>query len=87
MTPPEIKKQTQSLNIKVNFKNMQPQALYKILTSVEELAKLSIVASFPSSEPSGTFSVFDGKITGKFIEVVPNERIKLYWRLRDWSSK
>ncbi|KAH9589449.1 Activator of Hsp90 ATPase [Trypanosoma melophagium] len=34
----------------------------------------------------GTFEYLGGVITGYFVEVVPNEKIKMQWRLRSWPS-
>ncbi|HEX4849665.1 MAG TPA: SRPBCC domain-containing protein, partial [Puia sp.] len=33
----------------------------------------------------GTFSVFDGHIVGRFLELVPDERIVSSWRVVDWN--
>ena len=32
----------------------------------------------------GAFSVFDGHITGRILELVPNQRIVEAWRVVDW---
>jgi activator of HSP90 ATPase len=34
----------------------------------------------------GTFSVFDGHIIGRILELVPNERIVEAWRVVDWPA-
>lgn len=38
-----------------------------------------------SPDEGGVFSVFGGYITGRNIELVPNERIVQAWRAMDWS--
>ncbi|KEG12153.1 putative activator of 90 kDa heat shock protein ATPase 1-like [Trypanosoma grayi] len=34
----------------------------------------------------GTFEFLNGVITGYFVEVVPNEKVKMQWRLQGWPS-
>ena len=34
----------------------------------------------------GTFSLFDGHITGRILELVPNQRIVEAWRVVDWPA-
>jgi activator of HSP90 ATPase len=38
-----------------------------------------------SREVGGTFSIFGGHITGRQIELVPNQRIVQAWRVVDWD--
>lgn len=38
-----------------------------------------------SGQAGGVFSLFGGHITGRHVELVPNERIVQAWRVRDWS--
>ncbi len=38
------------------------------------------------STVGGTFSVFDGHIIGRFLELVPNQRIVQAWRVVDWDA-
>jgi len=34
----------------------------------------------------GTFSLFDGHIIGRILELVPNQRIVEAWRVVDWPA-
>jgi activator of HSP90 ATPase len=38
------------------------------------------------SVPGGTFSLFDGHITGRILELVPGQRIVEAWRVVDWPA-
>ena len=38
------------------------------------------------SVPGGTFSLFDGHITGRILELVPSQRIVEAWRVVDWPA-
>ena len=38
-----------------------------------------------SKDAGGTFSLFEGIISGRIIELVPNERIVQAWRTADWA--
>jgi len=39
-----------------------------------------------SREPGGSFSAFGGYITGRQVELVPNERIVQVWRAGSWDA-
>ena len=75
----------------VNF-NVTPQKLYGTLLSSKEFSDC-IKLSFPDfteksatidSIPGGLFSLFDGHIIGRFLELVPYKRIVEAWRVVDW---
>ena len=38
------------------------------------------------SVPGGTFSLFDGHIIGRILELVPDQRIVEAWRVVDWPA-
>jgi len=64
-----------------------PQAIYAALTDREQFAHLTgrAVAEL-SREPGGSFSLFDGIIVGRQIELVPDRRIVEAWRERTWPE-
>jgi activator of HSP90 ATPase len=39
-----------------------------------------------ASEVGGTFSLFDGHIIGRHLELVPGQRIVQAWRVVDWPT-
>ena len=74
-----------------------PQRVYRALTDAEQFQKATLLSAAASSgmvkagstaqiskEAGGTFSLFGGLISGRIIELVPNERIVQAWRVADW---
>jgi len=76
---------TTSLTLEPRF-NAAPEQLYQALLTPQLVAAWS--RSPPNVEPKvgGKFSLFGGNVTGKFVELDENKRIKMEWRLRDWKS-
>ena len=77
----------------INFKS-SPQKIYQILLSSTEFSACTKKSFDVFSEKSATidssiggyFSVFDGHIIGRIIELVPNQRIVETWRVVDWPA-
>jgi len=64
--------------------------VYKALTEAKEFAQITELsmpggAADISGEVGGAFSLFGGHITGRHIELVPNERIVQAWRDGGWA--
>jgi activator of HSP90 ATPase len=77
----------------INFK-VSPARVYETLLSSKEFSECT-KRSFPDftemsaridSSVGGTFSLFDGHIIGRILELVPNERIVEAWRVVDWPA-
>jgi activator of HSP90 ATPase len=77
----------------IDFKVI-PQQLYQTLLSSKEFSAC-IKKSFPNftdmsasidSTVGGSFSLFDGHIVGRILELVPNQRIVEAWRVVDWPA-
>jgi len=77
----------------INFK-VSPQQVYQTLLSSKKFSACT-KKSFPQftemsavidSSLGGTFSVFDGHIIGRILELVPNQRIVEAWRVVDWPA-
>ena len=77
----------------INFK-VPPQQLYQTLLSSKKFSACT-KKSFPEfsemsatidSSVGGTFSLFDGHIIGRILELVPNQRIVEAWRVVDWPA-
>jgi activator of HSP90 ATPase len=71
-----------------------PKQLYEALISSKKFSDCT-KKSFPSFSPAsaridsvegGSFSLFDGHIVGRILELVPNERIVEAWRVVDWPA-
>ncbi len=77
----------------VNFK-VTPQKLYGTLLSSKEFSACTKKSFNAFSEKSaaidstvgGAFSLFDGHIIGRILELVPNQRIVEAWRVVDWPA-
>jgi activator of HSP90 ATPase len=68
--------------------------LYQVLLSSKKFSECT-KQSFPSftnmsakidSSVGGAFSVFDGHIIGRVLELVPGQRIVEAWRVVDWPA-
>jgi activator of HSP90 ATPase len=77
----------------IDFK-AAPRQLYQTLLSSKEFSAC-IKMSFPNftemsatidSTVGGAFSLFDGHIIGRILELVPSERIVEAWRVVDWPA-
>ena len=77
----------------VYFK-VTPQQLYDALLSSRQFSEITAKSGGGFSSTSanidstvgGTFSVFDGHIIGRILELVPNQRIVEAWRVVDWPA-
>lgn len=75
-----------------------PKRVYEALTDAQQFQKMELfsvamksldVKSKPakiSTEAGGAFSLFGGYVTGRQIELVPNQRIVQVWRAGGWPS-
>ncbi|MFI5162091.1 MAG: SRPBCC domain-containing protein [Sphingobacteriales bacterium] len=80
-----------TIHQEVGFK-ASPKQLYEILLSSKEFSECTkksfdnFSATSANIDPTigGAFSLFDGIITGRIIELVPGERIVEAWRAADW---
>jgi activator of HSP90 ATPase len=73
---------------------VSPQQLYNALLSSKQFSEstkksfdmFTAMSAKIDSTVGGTFSVFDGHIIGRIIELVPNQRIVEAWRVVDWQA-
>jgi activator of HSP90 ATPase len=67
--------------------NTSPERIYELLLETEQFSKMSGGApTVISREEGGAFTVFGGKIVGRNIELVPNQRIVQAWRSAAWEA-
>jgi len=72
--------------------NVDAKRLYQVLLSSDQFSAMTkksfdmFTASSAkiNAEEGGIFSVFDGHIIGRILELVPNQRIVEAWRVVDW---
>src|SRR5262245_57626654 len=67
--------------------DLKPQEIYEILLSSEKFSSLTDGApAVIESADGGAASIFGGMITGRFIELVPGQRIVQAWRVKLWPE-
>lgn len=82
-----------TIHQEANFK-VTPQRLYQALLSSKEFSastrksfnSFSDTSAIIDATTGGTFSLFDGHITGRILELVPDQRIVEAWRVADWPA-
>ncbi len=64
-----------------------PRRVYEALTDAKHFSAFSGGAPAEiSREAGGPFSCFGGQITGRTIELVPNQRVVQAWRAGNWND-
>jgi uncharacterized protein YndB with AHSA1/START domain len=96
-TTEEISRSAESIHQEVTL-NAQPARVYAALTDAkefQEVVRLSAavksgmvqaVAAEIDAQPGGAFSLFGGHISGRIIELIPDQRIVQVWRAGDWAA-
>jgi uncharacterized protein YndB with AHSA1/START domain len=85
----EISRTCECIHQEVVFKASRAR-VYQALTDAKQFSKVTDF-SIPgasttiSPEVGGAFSLFGGVISGRHIEMVPNERLVQAWRAADWA--
>jgi uncharacterized protein YndB with AHSA1/START domain len=93
----DISKSEEAIHQEPMFKASR-QRVYEALTAAAQFDKVvhlgeamsgNTSASLPPTqidrEVGGTFTIFGGHITGRHLELLPNERIVQAWRVVDWK--
>lgn len=94
----EISRTAESIHQETLFKASRKR-VYDALTQTEQFAKVTQLSAAVQSgmaagadatrispEPGGTFTLFGGIISGRHIELIPNERIVQAWRTSAWDA-
>jgi len=74
-----------SIHQEVDLKG-SPQRVYEALLDSKQFSAFTGMAAEIHREPGGAFSCFDGKIVGRNVELVANQRIVQAWRSNGWPS-
>ena len=95
--PEEITRSHEAIHQEVSL-TAAPERVYSALTDAEQFQKVTLLSAAVTSgmvkstktaqisrEAGGKFVVFGGVISGRVIELVPNERIVQAWRAADWA--
>lgn len=86
----EITRTSESIHQEIVFPKANRKRVYDALTDAQQFAKVT-ESVFPgpadiSREVGGAFSLFGGHITGRHLELLPNERIVQAWRAGSWPA-
>jgi activator of HSP90 ATPase len=63
-----------------------PQRVYDTLLDDKRFSAFTAAPAEIDPKPGGTFSCFGGVITGRNIELLPNQRIVQAWRVAVWPE-
>jgi activator of HSP90 ATPase len=66
--------------------NVSPQRLYEVLLDAKQFAAFSGRPAEINREVGSAFSLFQGHIVGRNLELVPNQRIVQAWRVVTWPE-
>ncbi len=80
-----IAAQSSTIHQEVDYK-ASPQRVYKALLDSKQFAAFSASPAQIQAEAGGTVSLFGGRVVGRNIELVPNQRIVQAWRLTEWPE-
>ncbi|MEP6648123.1 MAG: SRPBCC domain-containing protein [Saprospiraceae bacterium] len=61
-----------------------PDAIYKLLINGAKFGDVTGIPGKGGGTEGAFFSIFGDFVTGRQIELVPNERISQAWRMMDW---
>lgn len=78
------KTEATSVHQEVDFK-ASPARIYDALLDAKQFAAFTKDKAEIQNQPDGTFRLFGGRIEGRAIELVPNQRIVQAWRTSDWK--
>lgn len=86
-TPPPEDDPAKSIRIhhEIDF-NASPQRIYEALLDAKQFTVFSGKHAEINREVGGAFSLFDGHIVGRNVELIPNKRIVQAWRTNDWPE-
>ena len=66
--------------------NASAAKVYQALISAEQFSEVTGAPAEISSDEGGEFSCFGGQITGRHIELIPDQRIVQSWRVKAWPE-
>lgn len=82
----EISHSAESIHQEIVFKASRKR-VYDAIIDPEQFRKVTGGEGTEiSHEPGGSFSLFGARISGRHIELVPNERIVQAWRSNGWEA-
>jgi activator of HSP90 ATPase len=74
-----------SLHQETNF-SASPQRLYEALMDAKQFAAFTGMPAEIDPKEGGSFTMFNGMIVGRNVEMIPDHRIVLAWRPTHWDA-
>jgi activator of HSP90 ATPase len=65
--------------------NAAPERIYELLTNGAKFGEVTGRPGKGGGAPGALFTLFDGWLEGRQVELVPNELVAQAWRFRDWE--
>lgn len=78
---------TKTIRESVTFKKAKPNEVYELLMDSKKHSMLTGSKAVISKNIGGSFSVYDGDLTGKNIEIIPNYKVVQTWRINEWKPQ
>jgi activator of HSP90 ATPase len=69
----------------VDFK-ASPERIYKALLDEQQFSAFSGETARIQREAGGAFKLFGGRVVGRNVELIPNQRLVQAWRSERWPS-
>jgi activator of HSP90 ATPase len=74
-----------SIHEEIDFK-VSPQRIYDALLDSKQFGAFTGLSAEIHREPGGSFTCFEGQISGRNIELILNKRIVQAWRSNGWPE-
>jgi activator of HSP90 ATPase len=84
-TNAQSKKTGTSIHQEIDYK-IPPARIYEILLDAKQISAFSKDTAEIRAEAGGAFRLFGGRIEGRNVELVPNQRIVQAWRPAAWPA-
>lgn len=76
---------SKAIHHEIEFK-ANPQRVYEALLDTKQFSAFTGAPAQIDPQAGGKFSCFGGMITGRNVELIPNERIVQAWRVKVWPE-
>ena len=76
---------SEHIHLEVTIPAARPEQVYELLTNGAMFGDATGQPGKGGGAPGAYFSLFDGWLEGRQVELVPNERISQAWRFADWE--
>jgi activator of HSP90 ATPase len=81
----QTSKPSTSIHQEVDFKST-PARIYEVLLDAKQFSAFTKDTAEIQPQPGGTFKLFGGRIEGRNVELVANQRIVQAWRPASWPA-